>query len=430
MVVDNRASGDTSQIKLLAVSFAFPPLAYPRSIQVSRLIQNLGASTVMVCADEQEARKDYTLAPNAESHLEKCLRVPFSRSKSAKYVNGLAYRFYRPLWYHRNRVPDQYKPWKQRALDAIASYSRVNDYTPDVICTFSQPLTNHLIGLELKKRFKRPWVAHFSDPWTDNPFHRSDDTTAKRNLALEREVVEKADRLVFTCDETVELVMAKYPAAWTSKVRVLPQSFDPEHYPSGKVDDSKLRIRHVGNFYGIRTAAPLIKAIVTINTTEPSVLNDVVFELVGVTDSRKVEIPPGLPAGLITADPPIDYRESIQLMASADGLLIIDAPAPMSVFLPSKLIEYLGAQRPILGLTPRGAAATVIRRLGGWVADPADDAAVVAGLKDFLEFVRQNRNQNGDQLPWGRPDVRQEYEALRLAKLFEKLLVELIPVIR
>ena len=427
MVEDNQARERyVSSIKLLAVSFAFPPLAYPRSIQVSRLVKYLGASTVMVCADEQEARKDYTLAPNAESHLEACLRVPFSIPTRTKYVNALAHRFYRPLWYSRNLIPDQYNSWKQPALHAIDSYATANSYTPDVICTFSQPLIDHLIGLELKKKYRCPWVAHFSDPWTDNPFIKGDDTTIKQNLELEREVIEKADRLVFTCQETVDLVMAKYPSTWSSKVRVFPQSFDPEHYPTTKADDSKLRVRHVGNFYGSRTAAPLIKAIVAINAAEPSALKDIAFELIGVTVSSTVQIPPGLPAGLITAGPPIDYRQSLELMASSDGLMIIDAPAQTSVFLPSKLIDYLGAQRPILGLTPRGAAATVIRRVGGWVADPADEAAVVKSVKEFIEFLRQNRTPNGNQLPWGRPDVRQEYEAVRLTKLFENLLLELV----
>lgn len=427
MVEDNHAPKcDVSSIRLLAVSFAFPPLAYPRSIQVSRLVKYLDTSTVMICADERKWRKDYTLEPNAESHLETCLRVPFSIPTRTKYVNALAHRLYRPLWYRRNRIPDQYHSWKQPALEAIDSYAHANSYTPDVICTFSQPIIDHLIGLELKKKYRCPWVAHFSDPWTDNPFIEGDDTTIKRNLELEREVIEKADRLVFTSQETVDLVMAKYPTTWTSKVRVFPQSFDPEHYATGKADDSKLRIRHVGSFYGTRTAGPLTKAIAAINATEPSMLKDVAFELIGVNDSTKVQIPPGLPAGLITAEPPIDYRESLELMASADGLLIIDAPAETSVFLPSKLIDYLGAQRPILGLTPRGAAATVIRRVGGWVADPADEAAVVKSVKEFIEFLRQNRTPNGHHLPWGRPDVRQEYEALRLAKLFENLLLELV----
>jgi hypothetical protein len=43
----------------------------------------------------------------------------------------------------------------------------------------------------------------------------------------------------------------------------------------------------------------------------------------------------------------VGYQESLKLMSEADALLVIDAPADQSVFLPSKLIDYIGAGRPI-----------------------------------------------------------------------------------
>ena len=60
-------------------------------------------------------------------------------------------------------------------------------------------------------------------------------------------------------------------------------------------------------------------------------------------------------------------------------LLVIDAPADDSLFLPSKLIDYLPLGKPILGLTPlRGASADLIRRLGYPVVAPDDEAAIAA----------------------------------------------------
>lgn len=426
MVLDDPAERSISDIRMLGISFAFPPLAYPRSIQVARLVKYLRMSTVVVCADEREARKDPTLEPDAEERLEACLRVPFSVTRSKRHLNALAHRFYRPLWYRWNRAPDEYGSWKDDALNAIEGYARANNYTPDLIVTFSQPVVDHLIGLELKRKYRLPWAAHFSDPWADNPFIRGNQASLEKNLTLEREVVENADRLVFTSQETIDLVMAKYPTAWKSKARVLPQSFDPALYRSGRAPiDNVLKVRYIGNFYGSRTAAPLMRAVEALHSSEPSVLDHVSFELIGITDLEKVQIAPGLPSGLVTAQPPVSYRESLSLMTSADGLMIIDAPADVSVFLPSKLIDYLGARRPILGLTPHGAAAGLIKQLGGWVADPASDAAVRETLKAFLQYLREHKVGTGEQ-PWGNSDVRQKYEASYLARSFEEIMREMM----
>ena len=52
-----------------------------------------------------------------------------------------------------------------------------------------------------------------------------------------------------------------------------------------------------------------------------------------------------LPPGLVTVRPRVPYDESLRLTRDADALLVVDAPsAEPSVFLPSKLVEYIGAQ--------------------------------------------------------------------------------------
>ena len=427
MAPNSVAPPDTTPVRMLAVSFAFPPLAYPRSIQVARLVKYRSARTVMVCADEGGARRDPTLEPDAESRLDACLRVPFTVSRSRRLADRLAHRLHRPLWNRWNRAPDRYGAWKRAALAAVEAHALGHGYVPDLVSTFSQPAVDHLIGLELKKKWGRPWVAHFSDPWADNPFHKADEATTARNLALEHEVVEAADRLIFTSQETVEMVMSKYPAGWRDKARALPQCFDPVLYPPrGAPEDGALRVRYVGNFYGTRTPEPLLRSLAALHSSDPAALDRVFFELVGVTDPNIVEAcgVGGLPAGLVSVRPPVGYRESLRLMTEADGLLIIDAPADVSVFLPSKLIDYVGAGRPVLGLTPRGAAAHLIARLGGWVVDPSDAVAGAAALRSFLDFLRRRREEGGGV--WGDPDVRRDYEAAHLADQFEKTCRELL----
>jgi len=412
----------TSSLELLAVSFVFPPTAAPRSVQVARLLKHLRVRTTLVCADDQGAPRDPTIEPNAETQLRDCLRVPFAMRGWRKQARRIASRFDLPVW---NKIPDEYSSWKAQALRAISQHVSNNDYRPDLIVSFAQPMSDHLIGLELKKLYRAPWVAHFSDPWTDNLFQDYDSLTKRINLSLERNVIESADRLIFTSPETVELVMAKYPAGWKAKARILPHSFDTSPHSSRPgVNQARITIRHTGEFYGPRTPQPLIRTLRSILSDNTRALEGVCFELIGVVNPPTL-VDSGienLPPGLITIKPPVSYQESCSLSAAADGLLMIDAPAARSVFLPSKLIEYVGAGRPILGLTPPGAAANLIRELGGWVADPTDDNAMKQTVTSFLSYL----NKPEQPEIWGKAEVRRQYEAPVVSKTFEMILRELL----
>ncbi|HYG82729.1 MAG TPA: glycosyltransferase [Pyrinomonadaceae bacterium] len=424
MVSAANAAANRPPLKLLAVSFTYAPSALPRAVQVARLLKHLPASTTLVCADydEKDVRKDPALVAEAESFLERAVRVPFRLPGWKNRAGGLAYRLNLPVW---DKTPDRHTSWKRPVLDAVAELVRGTGYSPHALVTFGAPMSDHLIGLELKRRYRWPWVAHFSDPWVDNPFSSYDPLTRALNSSLERRVVNGADRVVFTSEETLELVMAKYPEEFRPKARVLPHAFDPELFGArAEKRDSQLTVRYLGDLYGRRTPGPLFDALSRLLAADAEALTDVRFELIGPTYDLELEkLGLGnLPEGLVAVKAPVTYRESLSLMASADGLLVIDAPAEKSVFLPSKLIDYVGAGRPVLGLTPPGTSANLIDRLGGWVARPDDVESMAAVIKNFLAYLRGNRNQAA---PWGTPGVQSLYEARRVALRFEAILREL-----
>ena len=410
--------------ELLAVSFAFPPLAYPRSGQVARLLKHLRFNTALVCADEEGARLDPTLEPDAESQLRACIRVPFPPAGLLRHADRIAARLRLPVW---GKVPDEFKSWGRPALSAVSDFACANDYTPELVASFGQPMSDHLVGLKLKRLYGVPWVAHFSDPWVDNPFDSRDRLARRVNLSLERRVMETADLLVFTSEETVELVLRKYPAEWKRKARVLPHSFDASLYPQNvEADGGETVVRYTCEFYGRRTPRPLVETLRSILSDAPRLLESVRFELIGqVSEGARAESGlESLPEGLVTTRPPVSYSESLALAARADGLLIIDAPAERSVFLPSKLVDYVGAARPVLGLTPPGASANLIAKLGGWTADPSDASAMRRATEEFLSYLSTTRG--GFRTPWGEPTVRAQYEARAVADSFESMLDELL----
>ncbi len=418
----------TPSMNILAISLAFPPLAYPRSIQVARLLANTDASTALFCASEAGARHDPSIEPMAEDRLAACVRVPVTNGSAGQLVDRITYKFARSVWNRRNLIPDRYGRWRADVIKAVSDYLDSGEFGPDAIVTFAQPFSDHLIGLELRSRLGLPWLAHFSDPWVDNPFSEFDRYTRECNLALERTVAETADILAFTSQETIDLFFEKYPSDLKRKARLLPQSYDPGLFErTDSPQAGKIKLRYIGNFYGRRTPRPLISALIAINRRSPAILQDVSFELIGAGDAEEVKrLSSGLPPALVVTRPRVSYRESLDLMQDADGLMVIDAPAEESVFLPSKLIDYIGARRPILGITPKGTADSLIREMGGLVADPTNEDVLTATLEIFITRLK-GRRVTPQSVNGSVERIRARYAVQRVVKDFREMLIEIVP---
>ena len=408
-------------MRILAVSYALPPALFPQAIQVGRLLARSSADIGAVgCAFDKRADldQDFGLAARLVFRL-----VVDFQPRLSGLASNLARRFV-PLY---ARVPDEFRAWVPRAAAAVLEELARSRFAPDVVVTFGEPMSDHLLGLRLKAKLNLPWVAHFSDPWADNPFRRHDILANVVNRRLERRVMGAADRLIFTSPETVDLVMRKYPAEWRQKCSVLPHSFDPALYPRRSSKEPLLVARYLGNFYGHRTPLPLFRALHSILCNQPNALHDVRFELVGRVPAwiRRHGAFRRLPDKLVRLVPTVSYSESLKLMSDSDLLLVIDGPDDLSVFLPSKLIEYIGAGTPIYGIVPPGTSATVLRRLGGLVADPRDNDQVADALVRALQLARE-RKVDVNRTPWGDADIRAKFTIDRVTRDFAAILTDVI----
>jgi colanic acid biosynthesis glycosyl transferase WcaI len=81
------------------------------------------------------------------------------------------------------------------------------------------------------------------------------------------------------------------------------------------------------------------------------------------------------------------YEQLPDMLASADVLLVVLESDASRYSVPSKVLNYFCAGRPVLGLLPRdNAVAQMIEAAGaGYVVDPSDTAAVTAAVKALLD---------------------------------------------
>lgn len=390
-------------MRLIFLSWAFPPMEYPRAVQVDRLARHCASGSIeIVCTAAGKPRAAGDLAVR---EIPEPGRMRLYRRLNLARVHAALI------------APDPQRAWAADAARAIAERPLTHD---DVLVTFGQPMSDHLAGLALTRRFGNRWIAHFSDPWADNPFARAP-LFRRRNLRLERAVIARADRVLLTSQETLDLVMAKYPPAWRAKASILPHAFDASLYPAREAGLGPLVMRYLGSLYGARSPLPLLRALEEMVRRRPDLDARLRVEFIGTTAHRhKTEAAQmRLPEGLVRFVPTVDYRASLALMRAADLLLHIDAPAEESVFLASKLIDYIGARRPIFAVTPPGTAARLVEEIGGWIADPTAPDAIAGRLAEAIAAVAAGRDAD-----WGDETVRRRYDIAAVARTFDAVVAQ------
>lgn len=365
------------------LSYCFPPLKYPRSVQISRVLRYLELPFTLITAEPNSdplSEVDPTIPWPGPVHPESRVRLLPSSASTRRTLDVLLKC--RLMWLVQ---PDAYRFWAMGAAQTIEELGlRANH---DVLVSFGQPMSAHLAALKVKRRTGMPWIAHFSDPWKRNSFRTNHPLSRLLDPSSEKKVLDAADHLIFTSEESRVLVLEGYPRGYLAKSSVLPHSFDPGLYGTATPSHhGKRRLVHVGNFYGHRTPDAFLEAIACLSTSRPKVLEDVELHFYGhiSPDVRERALRHPIGSATLQIHGSVPYLESLTRMKEADGLILIDADADRSVFLPSKLVDYLGAGRPIFGVTPLGTSANLLRSLGYRQVSPRDPETIARELELFL----------------------------------------------
>jgi glycosyltransferase involved in cell wall biosynthesis len=406
--------------RLLAISWDMPPLSGPRAVQVSRLLKHLvplGWESTVVCFGPRSRR--YHQDPELAGRL----RAP---GVDLVHVPSLEERFpFRALWRivpPLKHLPDEKWVWIRPATRAAVSAARVKAF--DALVSFAQPWSDHLIGERVQRATGLPWIAHFSDPWTDSPYGPRRAWQRAIWRRMEASVVERASALVFVNRQTASRTMARYPNASARKAHVIPHGFEPsDPLPRPAADPTRpLRLVYTGRFYdGVRTPVSLLRALAALARQRP-VASELHVSFIGpiVAAYPRLAAELGLD-GVVDFVARVPAGEASRLAAAADVLLVVDAPAADSLFLPSKLIDYLPLETPILALTPAsGATADLVRELGYPAAAPDDEAAIRSAVTALLDA---RRNGTLGPSPQHR-SVASQYDIRRAAGRFAEVLAE------
>lgn len=412
-------------MKLLFLTFYYPPLGSARSIQLSRLVKYTDHDVFVVCAD-YEGGRDETISDGKDQPLGRSVvewDQPFSRSWVSRWnpIPGetgdwFTQRLTSAMTRFRIPPPGPYRYWALEAAETVIEELDNDNY--DVLVSFGQPMSVHLGALKVARQRSIPWVAHFSDPWVGNPYFTDLPVNSQINRSQERSVIAESDLVLFTNEYGRDFTMNRYGEEHREKTALLPHSFDPDRFPEIEPDPDRCLIRHVGHFYQRRSPAPFIRALNVMYRDNETLFRNLKIEFIGQL-SEGINLPEfQFPDEVLEVKESVSYAESLHLMKSADILLVIDAELDVNVFFPSKLVDYLGAERPIVAITPEGPTDDIVRSAGGDTVGHENIDQIAELLSERIRDIKQSRVSHRKQ--------PEKYAADRVAGEFDNLMRKLV----
>jgi glycosyltransferase involved in cell wall biosynthesis len=376
--------------KLLMVAFHFPPMkgssGLQRSLAFSRYLAEDYAWRPLVLTATRCAYR--SVSNDQMDDIHEHVKVFRALGLDAAKHFAIAGRYPRRL-----AIPD---PWANWWLSGVVVGLRIiRQFKPSAIWSTFPIATSHRIAYTLHRLSGLPWIADFRDSMTEQGYPSSEDVW-RSFREIEQKTVRSASALVFTAPGCIEMYQSRYPEIDKGKFSLIENGYDERDFEflkqPEKRGDGILRLVHSGLLYREeRDPTAFFRAIARLKSSG-CICGDevnVVLRASGDEDYyrailRQMEID-----DVVVLEPALPYREALQEMVDADGLLVFQS-ANCNHQIPAKLYEYLRASRPILALTdPRGDTASVVRRREDCLVVPIDDQeSIQTALVKLMSLAR------------------------------------------
>ena len=172
----------------------------------------------------------------------------------------------------------------------------------------------------------------------------------------------------------------------------MPNSYDPAEFlnAAASIKNDTFVLTSAGNFYGPRTPEPFLKALSILSKEED--LSGLKVKFIGSLGKFKDLIYKYNIGNIVEALGTLPRNDTIKYLFKSDALILIDSPSKNeSVFLPSKLLDYINIKKPILAITPRGPSAeVVIATRTGVVRAPEDIIGIKNIIKEYYHAYKRS----------------------------------------
>jgi glycosyltransferase involved in cell wall biosynthesis len=396
--------GETQVKRVLVVSFFAPPQPEAAALRIQYLADYLprfGWELVLITRPYlAKARK----LSSVERKADRGLAWTIWKAKAKSFVRPFL-GFYQSTFF----FPDQTVFWVLPALRRALRTARRERI--DAILTSHGPATEHLIGFVLATILGVPWVADYRDLWHGNPFIKWGPIHNKLALLLERFVVSRATVLTAVAGLSDQLL-----SVHKRRPTVIPNGFDAAIWESiPDTSPSVFRICHAGRTYGESDSIKLLLlSIARLRGQGDPVGCDAELVFYGPDSQFILDLAEscGL-ANVVRVCGIVDRRTAlIAERGSAVLLILVGWRGDMPRMQGSKVLEYMGAGRPILALGPAESVVGEILNQSGLGELASDEQQCLNALRRmYARFIGKNIQPavRSDWQPWTAVDLARRF---------------------
>ncbi len=408
--------------RLLMIAFHFPPLAgssgIQRTIGFARHLPRYGWEPLILTAHPRAYER-----VSDDQLMDVPSNVTIERAFALDSARHLAILGRYPAFAAR---PDRWVTWWLGAVPK--GLTMIRKYRPDAIWSTYPIATAHKIGYTLHRLSGLPWVADFRDPMAQDGYP-ADPKTWQSFREIEERALRSASFSVFVAPGAARTYRDRYPDLPVARLPVIENGYDEESFAKlenldrGPLLSGTFTLIHSGIVYpSERDPTRFFQALRRMldeMTLKPGELR-VRLRASGHETLLNKLIDDFQLAEIVEVSPPLPYRQALQEMMRADGLLVLQA-ANCNDQIPAKVYEYLHCRRPIIALTdPAGDTAGLLRRAGiHSIARLESAEAIARELPRFLAQARRGEAALPDEafvVQTPRP-----HRARELASLLERL---------
>ena len=359
--------------RVLVVAYYFPPMGLSGVQRITKFVKYLPdygwAPTVLTVEpggyfafdpslEEDVNRADITIERTESFDPTKIFRkkstVALPAESSRKWMSRISQALF---------VPDNKIGWLKPAVRRGVLLHKQQPF--DAICATLPPYTAGLIARSISMKTGVPFMLDYRDDWLDNPRHEY--TTPIHRFIhhqLEKKVLSKASKIISINNriaERIERRLDTYTSGnYNSEVAILTQGYDSNDFRGKQSITSAdtLRLVYSGVFYDQQTPDYFFKALAQFVATNDNAREKIRARFIGlVPDSSKNLVKAlGLEA-VVEYTGYVSHENVIDELMQADVLwMTVGRGKGQELISTSKLFEYFGVQKPVLGLVPDGAA--------------------------------------------------------------------------